>query len=157
MQEEILVPKLNEPLLMFARGGTFHLEHYNKDGELIYKSEKQNTVLRVGKQLALDILFGATSKVTTWHIGISNDNTALNQDYTLAGEVGTRQSTTFTRTGETTDSSQVSFTGVTETVRKAFVVSASTSGTIFAISDLSTPRTLVSTDTLRVIYSISAA
>lgn len=146
-----------DSLEFLQKGGTFHLECYSEDGQLKWKDEAKNTVLRVGKQLALDILFGATAKVTTWHLGLSNDNTALTQDYTLDGEVGTRQATSFTRTGETVDSDQESFTGITDTVRKAFVVSASSMGTVFAISDLSTPRTLVSTDTLKVTYSISAA
>lgn len=149
---------LKDTLEFLSQGGTFHLECYDKDGNLKWEDEAKNTVLRVGKQKALDILFDAvTTKITTWHLGVSNDSGALSQDYVLAGEIGTRQATLFTRTGETVDSDQESFTGITDTVRKAFVVSAASMGTVFAVSDLSTPRTLVATDTLKVTYSISAA
>jgi len=140
------------------KGGTFNIECYDEKGNLKWTDESKNVVLRTGgKQHALDVLFASGTQVTTWHLGVSNDATALDQDYSLAGEVGTRQATTFTRTDETVDSDQESFTGITDTVRKAFVVSAASGGSVFAISDLSTARVLTSGDTLKVTYSISAA
>lgn len=139
------------------KGGTFNLECYDKDGNLKWTDECKNLVINVGKNLALDILFDAvTSKVTTWHLLVSNDSTAITATYSLTGEVGTRQATTFSRASQTVTSDQESFTSITDTVRKAGLITASSSGTLFAISDLSTPRTLVSSDTLKVTYSISA-
>lgn len=135
--------------------GKFQLECYSADGDLIWEEKNLNTVLTVGKNLALDILFGSTSAISTWHIGVSTDTTTVTAGYTLTGEVGTRQSTTFTRSGSTSTSTQVSLTGITATIALAFLATASTGGTIFAASTLSTPRTVVSTDTLRLTYSVT--
>lgn len=146
-----------EQVESLKQAGIFHLTCFDKDGNVKWEQDSKNTVLRLGKQLSLNVLLGATAKVTTWHLGLSNDNTALDQDYTLAGEVGTRQATVFTRTGETTTSDAETFTSITDTVRKAFLVSASTSGIVFAVSDLSTPRTLLSTDSLQITYSVTAS
>lgn len=151
---------INLDSLDFLRdGGVFHLECFDgKTGELKWTEDIHNTVLNVGKNLALDILFdGSTSKIITWHLGVSNDSTSVTASYSLSGEVGTRQATTWSRTGQTVTSQEKSFTGITDTVRKAFVVTASSGGTVFAVSDLSTARTLTSSDILKITYSISAS
>lgn len=140
----------------FAPFGWFDIQHYNGDGELLWEETKPNLVLTVGRNHILDVVFASGTQVTTWHIGLSNDNTSITATYSLTGEVGTRQATSFTRTNQTVASDQESFTTITDTVRKAFVVTASSMGTVIAVSDLSTPRVLTSSDTLKVTYSISA-
>ena len=137
--------------------GQFHFECYDADGNLKWMDDTKNTVLTVGKNHILDVVFASGTQVTTWHVGLTNDNTAITAGYTLTGEVGTRQATTFTRTSQTVASDQESFTSITDTVRKAFVVTASSAGTVVAVSDLSTPRTLTSSDVLKVTYSISVS
>lgn len=148
-----------DTLDFLAKGGSFHLECFDGEtGELKWVDDCKNTVLNVGRNLALDILFdGSTAKITTWHLGVSNDSTSVTANYSLSGEVGTRQATTWSRTSQTVTSQEKSFTGITDTVRKAFVVTQASGGTVFAVSDLSTPRTLVSTDILKITYSITAS
>lgn len=153
MQEQVM-----DNLGFLARGGTFHLQCYDKDGNLKWQEDAKNAVVTAGLNKLLDILFDAvTSKITTWHLGVSSDNTAISGSYSLASEVGTRQPTTFTRTSQTCASDEESFTGIDATVRKVFVITASSSGTLIAVSDLSTPRTMVSSDVLKCTYSLSAA
>ena len=136
-------------------GGRFNVECYDENGNLKWQEDAKNLVTTAGLNLFLDILFdGVTSKVTTWHLGVSTDNTAITGGYSLTGEVGTRQATSFTRTSQTVASDEESFTSITATVRKVFVVTASSSGTLVAVSDLSTARTLVSSDVLKITYSL---
>lgn len=141
---------------LFEVGGVFTVTCYDAQGAVKWVEENHNTVVNVGKQHILDVVFASGSQVATWYLGLSSDSTAITATYSLAGEVGTRQSTAFTRTNQTVDSTEESFTGIDATVRKTFVVSASSGGTLVAVSDLSTARTLVNTDVLKVTYSISA-
>lgn len=147
---------ISESLGFLTKGGEFQITCVDGiTGEVKWEEIAKNTVLTVGQTLALDILFdGSTSKVTTWNLGVSNDTTTITPSYTLTGEIGTRQATTFTLVSGTATTAQEAFTGITSTVQKAFLVTASTGGTVFAISNLSTPRTLVSSDVLNIIYSI---
>lgn len=135
--------------------GHFSLQCFNKDGEKVWQEDINNVVLNVGKNLFLDVMFGATAKVTTWHLGLSTDPSTIDAAaYSLIGEVGTRQATSFTRVSQTIQSDEETFTGITATVRKAFLVSASTSGILFGVTNLSTPRVVVSTDNIKIVYSV---
>lgn len=128
----------------------------SKDKEVVWSEVSNNTVLNVGKEKVLDILFdGATAKITTWHIGLSTDNGSLTPTYSLIGEVGTRQPVTFTRENQTMTSSTAVFTGIAATVRKLFLANALTSGIIFSVLNLSASRTIAVDDTIQIVYNVS--
>lgn len=128
----------------------------SKDDTVKWKETSINTVLNAGKELILDVLFDAvTSKVTSWHVGLSTDNGSLTPAYTLSGEVGTRQAVTFSRTDQTASTSTAEFTGIGATIRKLFLANASSSGIIVSVLNLSAPRTVIESDTIQIVYNVS--
>lgn len=163
--------------------GQFHLEHI-RAGVVIYSETFPNTVVTVGKNLALDtFLAGAAYTVTGPFMGLisSVSYSAISAADTMAShagwlEAGTANAPTYTAPRKTAAWSAASggakalsaalaftFTGA-GTVKGAFLVYGTgavstidnTSGTLFSAGLFSGgDRAVVSTDVINVSYSVS--
>jgi len=164
--------------------GKYVAECFDKDGNLKWVAESENLVVNVGLQyMAGTALDGATTRITTWYLGLygaasSNNPAAGDTMSSHAGwtEVtaysGNRPTATFaaatTPSGSgnpsvvTNSASKATFnmTGTT-TVGGAFLTSnntvGGTSGTLFSAADFQAPgdRSVVNGDTLTVTYTFS--
>ena len=165
--------------------GVYHLQCFDKDGNLKWEAECPNLVVNVGLQDMNTKYFTGSSYTAAWYIGLygagaSNSPAAGDTMSSHAGwtEVytqysqSTRPAVNFTSTPPTAanpsvatnsgNAAQFSFTtGVT--VGGAFLVSNSTkggtTGILYSASDFTTPgdRAVVNGDTLNVTYTLSLA
>ena len=155
-------------------GGTFYCKQYNADGVLVDEWEAKNVVTDEGVNYALDAALSGGTPITTWYVGLKNTGSEAIGD--TATGIGTTtawtENTTYTgnRPGWTeagvsaksitNSASPASFaiTGTT-TVFGAFIISTNTgaSGTLFAVADFASSKSLNNGDTLEVTYAISGA
>lgn len=161
-------------------GGVFHVNCYDKDGNLKWEAESPNLVVNVGLQDMNDKYFSGANYSATWYIGLygaaaSNNPAAGNTASSHAGwtEVtdysqSTRPAATF-GAATAADPSVISNSGSpaafsinnTVTVGGAFLISnntkGGTTGILFSASDFQSPgdRAVVNGDTLTVTYQFS--
>jgi len=63
--------------------GAFHLEAI-RNGEVVWRENITNTIVNVGKNSILDIMFHGATQITTWYIGlIDNSGTKSGTSGTL--------------------------------------------------------------------------
>jgi hypothetical protein len=160
--------------------GKFTFECYDKDGNLKWSDEVKNLVVNVGLQyMAGTSLDGATSRITTWYIGLYGagaSNTPAASD-TASSHAGWTENTTYSNSTRptatfaaattanpsvvTNSASKATFNiNGTTTVGGAFLISDSTkggtTGTLFSASDFTGgDRAVVNGDTLQVTYTFS--
>lgn len=150
-------------------GFSFHVECYDKDGNLKWSDDFHNVVTTEGKNSVLDVYFDAATQVTTWYLGLKGAGTAAAGD-TLASHAGWTELTSYTgnrlaitfgepSSGSLAASSAVSFpiTG-SMTVAGAFVssVATGTAGVLFSAGDFTEGnRSVVSGDTLNVTPTVN--
>ncbi len=157
--------------------GKFTFECYDKDGNLKWTAESKNLVVNVGLQyMAGTGLDGATSRITSWYIGLYGagaSNTPAASD-TLSSHAGWTEitpysgnrpaatfaaATTANPSVVTNSASKASYSITSSaTVGGAFLASAAsgTSGTLFSASDFTGgDRSVVNGDTLQVTYTFS--
>ena len=165
--------------------GIYHVECRDEDGNLKWQADSKNLVVSVGLQyMAGTSLDGATSRVTTWYLGLitgPGSGTTIIAANTMSAHAGwtefidytsaTRVAATFaaattaTPSVVTNSASPTTFTinGAGGTVAGAFLTSGSaksgTAGTLFSAADFGSPgdRVVVSGDTLVVTYTFSLA
>ena len=159
-------------------GGVFHVQCFDKDGNLKWEEKAHNLVVNEGLQNMNDEYFTGSTYTAAWYLGLvdgpgagntyaaadtlaSHSGWTENTDYS-----GNRKSVTF-GTPTTADPSvinnsgspsQFSMTG-TATIAGAFLASVDTgtSGILFSVSNFQSPgdRAVVNGDTLSVTYEFS--
>jgi len=159
-------------------GGVFHVQCFDKDGNLKWEESCHNLVVNEGLEYMNDIFFAGTSYTATWYLGLVTGPGASNTyaaGDTLASHVGwteftdyvgnrkpiTFDSITLADPSVATNTTPVQFTisGGGGTVAGAFLTNAAT-GTadeLFSVSNFTSPgdRVVVATDTLNVTYTFN--
>lgn len=161
--------------------GKYIAECYDKNGELKWVAETKNLVVNVGLQyMAGTALDGATSRITTWYLGLygaaasntpaagdtmsSHAGWTENTDYSEANRVTAvfAAATTANPSVVTNTANKANFTmNATTTIGGAFLTSnntkGGTTGTLFSAADFQSPgdRSVVSGDVLLVTYQFS--
>jgi hypothetical protein len=160
-------------------GGVFHVQCFDKDGNLKWEDQMHNLVVNVGLQDMNTKYFTGSAYTASWFLGLitgPGSSTTYAAADTLASHAGwteftdysgSRKAVTF-GTATTADPSvisnsaspaQFSITGAGGTVAGAFLcnVNSGTSGLLFSEADFQSPgdRVVVSGDTLNVTYTFS--
>lgn len=70
--------------------GTFHMEHFDKDGNLLGTYDFPNQVTNAGKNSWLGIMFHGDTQITNWYIGLVDNSsfTAFNVADTMSSHSG---------------------------------------------------------------------
>lgn len=163
-------------------GGTFYVTCYDKDGQLKWSTEAKNLVTNAGLQFMNDRFFTGSTYTAAWYIGLVDNAgfTAYAAADTMASHTGWSENTSYSGTNRGTASfgsptladpsvinnsaaqASYSITG-TATIRGAFLTTtqdnATNTGILFSVADFEAPgsRSVVSGDTLNVLYSFSLA
>jgi len=165
---------MNEAKL--AVGGVFHVECYDKDGNLKWVDDAKNAVVTEGLNSILDIMFHATTQITTWYIGLisSSGYSALAAADTMSSHAGWTEDQAYDEAtrgewsegassgGVMTNSTARDFTmSGTTTIKGAFLVSNSTkggtTGTLFCTALFTGGDQAVNdNDVLKVTYTVTA-
>jgi hypothetical protein len=159
-------------------GGVFHVECFDKDGNLKWKTSEHNLVVNEGLQEMNTEFFKGAAYTAAFFLGLITGpgaGTTFAAADTLASKAwteytdyaGSRKAVTF-GTATTADPSVISnsaapssftISGAGGVVAGAFLctVASGTSGVLFSESDFQSPgdRTVVSGDTLNVTYTFS--
>lgn len=155
--------------------GRYHIEHFNKAGELIGTYEVDNAIVDVGLNHILETEFNGGTPITAWYIGLVDNagfSTFANAD-TMASHAGWVEThTTYSQTNRPewtagtaagraiTNASTVDFsmTG-TITIHGIFITSnttkGSTTGTLWSTAAFASNVTANNGDTLKVTYTVS--
>lgn len=160
-------------------GGVFHVQCFDKDGNLKWEDQMHNLVVNTGLQDMNTQYFKGSSYTAAFYLGLvtgPGSGTAYAAGDTLASHAGwteftdysgSRKAVTFgTATtadpsviGNSASPAQFSITGAGGVVAGAFLctVASGTSGVLFSEADFQSPgdRTVVSGDTLNVTYTFS--
>ena len=160
-------------------GGVFHVQCFDKDGNLKWEDQMHNLVVNQGLQDMNTQYFKGSSYNAAFYLGLvtgpgsgttyaAGDTLAIHGGWTeFTDYSGSRKAVTF-GTATTADPSvisnsaspaQFSITGAGGSVAGAFLctVASGTSGILFSEADFQSPgdRTVVSGDTLNVTYTFS--
>jgi hypothetical protein len=159
-------------------GGVFHVQCFDKDGNLKWDEKAHNLVVNEGLQDMNDEYFKGSGYTAAWYIGLVTGpgagNTYAAAD-TLASHSGWTENTDYTGnrktatfgTPTTADPSVIENSGSpaqfvmsgTATIAGAFLASVDTgtSGVLFSVSNFQAPgdRSVVSGDTINVTYEFS--
>ena len=160
-------------------GGVFHVQCFDKDGNLKWEDQMHNLVVNEGLQDMNTQYFKGSAYTAAFYLGlvtgpgsgtsyVAGDTLAAHAGWTeFTNYSGARKAVTF-GTATTADPSvidntasaaQFSITGAGGVVAGAFLctVSSGTSGVLFSEADFQSPgdRTVVSGDTLNVTYTFS--
>ncbi len=159
-------------------GGVFHVQCFDKDGNLKWEDQMHNLVVNTGLQDMNNKYFKGSSYTASFFLGLitgpaasttyaAGDTLASHAGWTeFTGYTGSRKAVTF-GTPTTAAPSVIDSTGSpssfaitsTATVAGAFIcnVSSGTSGILFSEADFQSPgdRNVVSGDTLNVSYTFS--
>jgi hypothetical protein len=159
-------------------GGVFHVQCFDKDGNLKWETSERNLVVNEGLQEMNTEFFKGSAYTAAFFLGLitgPGSGTTFAAADTLASKAwteftdyaGSRKAVTF-GTATTADPSVISnsaapsaftISGAGGVVAGAFLctVSSGTSGVLFSESDFQSPgdRTVVSGDTLNVTYTFS--
>ena len=159
-------------------GGVFHVQCFDKDGNLKWEEKAHNLVVNEGLQNMNDEYFTGSTYTATWYLGLVDGpgagNTYAAAD-TLASHTGWTENTDYTGdrksvtfgTPTTADPSVINNSGSpsqfamtgTATIGGAFLASVDTgtSGILFSVSNFQSPgdRAVVNGDTLNVTYEFS--
>jgi hypothetical protein len=161
-------------------GGVFHVQCFDKDGNLKWEAEKHNLVVNVGLKDMNDKYFSGATYTAAWFIGLygagatnnpaASDTAASHAGWTevTAYSQATRPAASFAAATTadpsviTTSASPAVFSiNGTTVVGGAFLISnntkGGTTGVLFSASDFTSPgdRSVVSGDTLNVTYTFS--
>lgn len=153
--------------------GKFMLEHI-RNGQCIGKYEIQNLITNVGLDAFLDIMFHATTQITTWYIGLIDNSgfTAVDEADTISSHSGWSEFTTYSdatrmawteaaASGQSITSSAVTTFAIngSGTVKGLFLVSNSTkggtTGTLWCATTFATAIPVVNTDSFKVTYTVN--
>ncbi len=160
----------------FKVGGVFIVECRDKDGNLKWRDVAKNLVVNAGLNGLLDIMFHASTQVTTWYVGLTGSSPSPAAADTMSSHSGWTEFTSYSESTRVayneaaassqsiTNSANVAAFSIngTGTVGGAFLVSESTksgtSGTLFCCAAFSQGNKSVSSgDTVNVTYTLNAA
>jgi hypothetical protein len=161
-------------------GGVFHVQCFDKDGNLKWETTEHNLVVNEGLQDLNTKYFKGSSYSAAWYLGLitgpaasttyaAGDNLTTHAGWTeFTNYSGNRKAVTF-GTATTADPSVISnsaspsqftITGAGGTVAGAFLctVASGTSGILFSESDFQSPgdRSVVAGDIINVTYTFNA-
>lgn len=156
-------------------GGVFTMEHY-REGDLIHTQQSPNTIVNVGLDHILNVVFASGTQDTTWFVSLFKSSLSVTATDTMSSLAATeityssgdvteaaRQAYTVVTTTTqqvTNTASKATFTSnATMTIYGAFLNtdSSGTAGTLMAESAFAASRAVVATDQLLITYTISAA
>jgi len=176
VQQKVGVQVLRRrPLVdVFQPKGLFSVDHM-RAGELLARYEFPNGVTTVGKNHALDVVFGGTTQVSEWYIGMINGSgfTSVSATDTMSSHAGWTEFTSYsnatrlawtdspTSSGSKTSASTADFTyNATGTLKGIFIASdntkGGTTGTLWATALFSSDIGVVNTDILKITYTVAA-
>ena len=159
-------------------GGVFHIQCFDKDGNLKWEDKSHNLVVNEGLKDMNDKYFSGATYTAAWYLGLITGpgaSTTISAGDTLATHAGWTEDTSYSGNrkavtfgaasladpsviSNTASPSQFSMTGTT-TIAGAFLASVATgtSGILFSASDFQAPgdRAVVSGDTINVTYQFS--
>lgn len=157
----------------FNPQGIFKVQHI-RDGQVLNEFEVPNTVMTVGKNSALDVIFRAQTQITTWYLGLidSAGFSSINAANTMSDHAtwsewtnyseGTRQQWTpsAAASGSITNSSAATFSiNASGTLRGLFLVSdntkGGTSGVLWAATTFSSTVAVVNGDSIKLTYTVN--
>lgn len=72
----------------FKIGGTFYFECYDKNGKLKWKDKAKNTIVNVGLNHILDVVFHNSSQTSTWYIGLTDATPTISANDTMSSHSG---------------------------------------------------------------------
>jgi hypothetical protein len=159
-------------------GGVYHVQCFDKDGNLKWEDKAHNLVVNQGLKDMNDKYFSGATYTAAWYLGLvtgPGSGTTFAAADTLASHAGWTEFTNYSGNrgavtfgaATTADPSvitnpspvQFTITGAGGTVAGAFLasVSSGTSGILFSESDFQSPgdRAVVSGDVLNVTYQFS--
>jgi hypothetical protein len=161
-------------------GGVFHVQCFDKDGNLKWEADKHNLVVNAGLKDMNDKYFTGSGYTAAWYIGLYGSGATNNPaaSDTAASHPGWTEITPYSNATRpacsfgaattadpsviTNSSSPAQFSiNATETIGGAFLISdntkGGTTGVLFSAVDFSSPgdRAVVSGDTLLVTYTFS--
>jgi hypothetical protein len=162
--------------------GVYHIQCWDKDGNLKWEAESKNLVVNVGLQDMNSKYFTGSSYTAAWYLGLYGagaSNTPAAGD-TMSSHAGWTENTTYSNATRpactfgvpttanpsvaTNSASPASFSiNGTTTIGGAFLTTSNTksgtTGTLYSAADFSSPgdRSVVSGDTLTVTYTLSLA
>lgn len=159
-------------------GGVFHVQCFDKDGNLKWETTEHNLVVNEGLKFMNDSVFTGSAYTADWYLGLvegpgsgntysANDTLASHAGWTeFVNYSGDRGAITFAAASLADPSVtsnpapvQFSISGAGGVVAGAFMtnVATGTTGVLFSASNFSAPgdRTVVSGDTLNVTYTFS--
>lgn len=157
-------------------GGIFHVECYDKAGNLRWKDTAKNAVTNVGMNSVLDVYLRNQTQIATWYLGLVDNAgfSAYAAADTAASHAGWAEGVPYSDSNRITwtpaaaasqsiaNTSTSDFTiNATATVKGVFLISNNTksgsTGTLFATASFSGGnQTVNSGDTLKVTYTCSA-
>jgi len=155
--------------------GKFHIEHYNKAGQLIGKYEVPNGIVDVGLNHILETEFNGGTPITAWYIGLVDNagfSAFANADIMSSHAGWVETHTTYSQatrpewTAGTaasraiTNAATVDFSmTATITVHGIFITSVNTkggtTGTLWSTAAFASNVTANNGDTLKVTYTVS--
>jgi hypothetical protein len=159
-------------------GGVYHVQCFDKDGNLKWENKAHNLVVNQGLKDMNDKYFSGAAYSATWYLGLvtgPGSSTTFAAGDTLASHIGWTEFTNYSGNrgavtfgaATTADPSvitnpspvQFTITGAGGTVAGAFLASVATgtSGILFSESDFQSPgdRAVVAGDVLNVTYQFS--
>jgi hypothetical protein len=146
--------------------GVYRCRHI-RDGVVLREFEAKNAIVNDGKNVALGILFGTTTKISTWYVGLMatattlslSDTLASHTGWTVCSNMGARQALSMgTATSNTIRSSANTTHTATgaDTIIGAFIASTTDdTGTLWSSVEFDDSINVVSTDTFQVSYSLT--
>lgn len=160
-----------------SAGGVFHVQCFDKDGNLKWEEKSHNLVVNQGLQSMNAVYFSSATQITSWFIGLvtgPGSGTTYSANDTIATHAGWTEFTTYTGTRKactfgtattadpsviTNSASPASFvTNASGTIAGAFLcsVTSGTAGTLFSESDFTGgDRPVASGDTVNVTYTFN--
>ena len=154
--------------------GVYHAQHFRK-GELIDEWEFENVITNQGLIQALNVMFAGVSPITSWYIGVFQNNyspVATDTASSIVGNAGeftgysggarpTFTAAQATSTPTVTNSAAkatFNFTG-SATLTGAFLISSATpgsnSGVLYSAAQFGSSKSVANTDSITLGYSTS--
>lgn len=156
----------------FGLVGSFTIEH-ERDGKILRRETVRNTIVDVGKDKILDVMFYAATQITNWYIGLIMDGsyTGIAAGDTMGSHAGWAEFTDYSQStrpewapdaasGQAITNSTARTFSITggDTLKGIFVASSSTksgtTGTLWAATLFSSDYSVNNGDTLRIIYNV---